>query len=72
MHLKEKINDFWELKKIHTHDIAITNGQVQHWSLKINIYVIYFYFSSELIKGALDKFNIIPNFFQEKLGFLYH
>ena len=24
------------------------------------------------IKGALDKCNIIPNFFQKKLGFLYH
>ena len=24
------------------------------------------------LKGALDKFNIIPNFFQKKLGFLYY
>ena len=23
-------------------------------------------------KGALDKYNIIPNFFPKKLGFLYH
>ena len=24
------------------------------------------------LKGALDKFNIIPQLFQKKLGFLYH
>ena len=28
-------NDFWEFKKlIYTHDTAIKNGQVHHWSLK--------------------------------------
>ena len=25
-----------------------------------------------VFKGALDKYNIIPNFFQKKLRFLYH
>ena len=32
VHLKEKKNNFWELKKkmIYTHDTAITNGQVHH------------------------------------------
>ena len=41
---ERKENDFfWELKKIiYTHDTAIKNGQVQHWSLKIKIYMIYF------------------------------
>ena len=24
------------------------------------------------VKGALDKYNIIPNFFPEKLGVFYH
>ena len=24
------------------------------------------------VKGALDKYNIIPQIFQKKLGFLYH
>ena len=23
-------------------------------------------------KGALDKYNIIPNFFKKKMGFLYY
>ena len=27
---------------------------------------------ADLFKEALDKFNIIPNFFQKKLGFLHH
>ena len=27
---------------IYTHDTAIKNGQVHHWSLKIKIYMIYF------------------------------
>ena len=44
--LKEKKNNFWELKKktktIYTHDTANTNSQVHHWSLKIKIYMIYF------------------------------
>ena len=41
--MKEKKNKFWELKKIiYTHNTAITNGQVYHWSLKIKIYMIYF------------------------------
>ena len=36
-------NDFWELTNlVFTHDIAIKNGQVHHWSLKIKIYIIYF------------------------------
>ena len=41
---ERKENDFWELKKkyIYTHDTAIKNGQVHHWSLKIKIYMIYF------------------------------
>ena len=40
---KRKENDFWGLKKItYTHDTAIKNGQVHHWSLQIKIYVIYF------------------------------
>ena len=34
--------DFWELKNIYTHDTAIKNNQVHHWSLKIKIYMIYF------------------------------
>ena len=43
VHLKEKKNNFWELKKIiYTHNIAITNGQIHYWSLKIKIYKIYF------------------------------
>ena len=48
---ERKENDFWELKNlIYTHDTAIKNSQVHHWSLKINIYMIYFYkHSSELI-----------------------
>ena len=33
---ERKENDFWELKNIiYTHDTAIENGQVHHWSLKI-------------------------------------
>ena len=40
---ERKENDFWELKNlIYTHDTAIKNGQVHHWSLKIKIYMIYF------------------------------
>ena len=40
---KKKRNEFCELKKIiHTHDTAIQNGEVHHWSLKIKIYMIYF------------------------------
>ena len=31
--------------------------------------VTQFYFQ---IKGALDNFNLIPNFFSKKLRFLYH
>ena len=33
---ERKENDFWELKKIniYTHDTAIENSQVHHWSLK--------------------------------------
>ena len=32
---ERKENDFWGLKnKINTHDTAIRNGQVHHWSLK--------------------------------------
>ena len=43
VHLKEKKNNFSELKKIiYTSDTAITKGQVHHWSLKIKIYLIYF------------------------------
>ena len=30
--------------------------------------IIYIY----TVKGALDKFNIIPQFFPKKFGFLYH
>ena len=33
---ERKENDFLELKNI-THDTAIKNGQVYHWSLKIKI-----------------------------------
>ena len=36
---ERKENDFWELN---THDTAIKNGQIHHWSLKIKIYMIYF------------------------------
>ena len=25
-----------------------------------------------VLKGALDKYNIVTNFFPKKLGFLYH
>ena len=44
---ERKENDIWELKKyniyIHcTHNTAIKNGQVHHWSLKIKILMIYF------------------------------
>ena len=40
---ERKENDFWELKElIYTHDTAIENVEVDHWSLKINIYMIYF------------------------------
>ena len=40
---KKKENDFWELKNIiYTHDTAIKNGQVHHWSLKTKIFMIYF------------------------------
>ena len=51
MHLKEKKNDFWELKNIiYIHDTAIKNGLVHLWSLTIKIYMIYFQkHSSELI-----------------------
>ena len=42
---KRKENDFWKLKDLiyrPTHDTAIKNGQVHHWSLEIQIYMIYF------------------------------
>ena len=40
---ERKENDFWELNNlIYTHDTAIKNSQVHHWSLTINIYMIYF------------------------------
>ena len=40
---ERKENDFWELKSmIYTHDPAIKNGQVHHWSLKTKIFMIYF------------------------------
>ena len=40
---ERKENDFWELKNIiYTHDAAIKNDQVHHWSLKTKIYMIYF------------------------------
>ena len=40
---ERKENDFGELKTLKdTHDTAIRNGQVHHWSLKIKIYMIYF------------------------------
>ena len=40
---ESKQNDFQGLKNIiYTHDTAIKNGQVHHWSLKIKIYMIYF------------------------------
>ena len=40
---ERKENDFWELKYIiYTHDTAIKNSQVHHWSLKTKIYMIYF------------------------------
>ena len=40
---ERKENDFWELKNIiYTHDTAIKNGQVHHWSLKTKIFMIYF------------------------------
>ena len=39
---ESKANDFWELKNFTcTHDTAIKNGKVHHWSLKIKIYMIY-------------------------------
>ena len=35
--------EFWELEKIiYTHDIAIENGKVHHWSFKIRIYMNLF------------------------------
>ena len=35
-------NDFWKFKKIvHEHDVAIKNGQVHRWSLKLKISMIY-------------------------------
>ena len=40
-----------------------------------SIFLKYSYLETtvNMVKGALDKFNIIPlNFFQKKLGFLYH
>ena len=40
---ERKENYFWELKNlIYTHDTAIKNGRVHHWSSKIKIYMIYF------------------------------
>ena len=40
---ERKENYLGELKTlIYTHDTAIRNGQVHHWSLKIKIYMIYF------------------------------
>ena len=43
MHLKENkmISENWK-NNICTHDTAIKNDQVHHWSLKIKIYTIYF------------------------------
>ena len=39
---ERKENDFWELKNvIYTHDTAINNGQVHHWSFKIKINMIF-------------------------------
>ena len=35
------ITENWK-KLIYTHDTAIRNDQVHHWSLKIKIYMIYF------------------------------
>ena len=35
---ERKENDFWELKNIiYTHDTAIKNSQVHHWSLKTKV-----------------------------------
>ena len=43
VHLKEKKMISENSKNlIYTHDTAIKNGQVYHWSLKIKIYMIYF------------------------------
>ena len=40
---ERKENDFWESKNLkYTHDKAIKNGKVHHWSLKIKINMIYF------------------------------
>ena len=40
---ERKENDFWELTDlIYTHYIAIENGKVHQWSLKIKIYMVYF------------------------------
>ena len=40
---ERKENDFWELKNItYTYNTATKNGQVQHRSLDIKIYMIYF------------------------------
>ena len=40
---ERKENDFWELKNIiYTHDTAIKNSQVHHWSLKTKICMILF------------------------------
>ena len=40
---ERKENDFWEFEKIiYKHDTAIKNGQVNQWSLKIKIHMIYF------------------------------
>ena len=42
---ERKENGSWELKNIiyrPTHDTAIKNSQVHHWSSKTKIYMIYF------------------------------
>ena len=40
---ERKENNIWALKNIiYTHNTAIRNGQVLHWSLKIKIHMIYF------------------------------
>ena len=58
---ERKENDFWELKNlIYTHDAAIKNSQVHHWSLKINIYMIYFL-------ETLFRINLCPAKNQFKL-----
>ena len=39
---------------------------------KAILYIAVAYILLYKLKGALDKLNIIPKFFQKKLRFLYH